>query len=614
MRILGAALACAILLASSPAAQAAARPLHIRVNGQEVALPLPPDVQDGVIVAALEPVLRAFGATVLWDPRSGVMTVTGRDGTTVRLTAGTPQVVGDRQTQVLPLAPRTEGGMLVGPVAALLRLLRAYVRIDEDSGILEAVSQVTAVTWRRDGGTVAATVSTTGPVRARATVLPNPQRLVVDLEAAVSRPAASVLEGTGPILRVRLAQFQVRPYVTRVVFDLAQPLPYTVTTGASGITVTFASPEPTASAPPPPAAAAQPPPVSAPSGPPPSGPFEVAPEPLALPPLPEFADRPGAFHVLGASYDEDGGSPRIVISASQPFSYQVHEFVFPDRLAVDIPGGVFLPRRRDIEVGSDLVRNIVIVQLQLHPNVVRVLVHMTGRPIYRVRPADGGRELAVTLGIAGGREAPGVPGRASDGLGPGSGERRRPQPQTVIVDPGHGGADVGAVGPTGLHESDVTLAIAKRVEEALHRRGVPVALTRTQDSTVPLEERPDLAQRYGGVLFVSIHANASRDPTVTGTETYYKTPESQPLAALVQSELVKALGEPDRGVRRADFYVLVNTPMPAVLVEVAFISNPREEAMLRDPAVQQRAADAIARAVARFLATYAPAAQGDAAP
>jgi N-acetylmuramoyl-L-alanine amidase len=141
-------------------------------------------------------------------------------------------------------------------------------------------------------------------------------------------------------------------------------------------------------------------------------------------------------------------------------------------------------------------------------------------------------------------------------------------------------------------------------QQVLERQGVRVVLTRSDDSAIGLEDRPDIARREGGIVFVSIHANAAVSGVKRGTETYYRTHESAALAAAVQSEVVRALGEPDRGIRPADFYVLVNTPMPAVLIETAFISNPSEERLLRDLAVQRRIGDAIARAIVRFLGAH----------
>ncbi|HKX18863.1 MAG TPA: N-acetylmuramoyl-L-alanine amidase, partial [bacterium] len=325
--------------------------------------------------------------------------------------------------------------------------------------------------------------------------------------------------------------------------------------------------------------AAAAPPVAAPPVVPPDA-SGMAPEPLALPPLPEFTDRPGAFHVQVVAYDDQGQAGRIVIQASQHVTYAVHEFVYPERLAIDITGGVYLARRHDIEVDSETVQNIVVSQFQLKPNLTRVLVHLNRKMPYSAAVADAGRMLVVTLGDPG---------------------RRLARGSAVIVDPGHGGNDGGAVGPSGLREADVALAISRLVHDALTGQGIASVLTRTEDTTVPLEERPDLAQRNGGVVFVSIHANASRSVGAAGTETYYATPESQALARVVQSEVSQALGEPDRGIRTADFYVLVNTPMPSVLVETAFITNPTEETMLRDPAVQRRIADAIARGITKYL-------------
>jgi N-acetylmuramoyl-L-alanine amidase len=258
----------------------------------------------------------------------------------------------------------------------------------------------------------------------------------------------------------------------------------------------------------------------------------------------------------------------------------VRQFAYPNRLAIDLPGGVFIPRREDLEVGSAQIRNIVVAQMQVDPNLTRVVVYLQGKAAYTTVPAEGGGGLVLVLG---------------DRSGP---ERLR---RAVVIDPGHGGADSGAIGPTGLRECDVTLDIARRVAEILDGRGVPVVLTRTADTAVALEDRTDIARRERALAFVSIHANASQSPTRKGTETYYASRESEPLAAAVQNEIMRVLEEPDRGVRTADFYVIVNMPAPAVLVETAFISNPMEERLLRDPATRRRIAEAIVRGLIKFL-------------
>lgn len=612
MSLRAAALMVALLLARPvPSLGQAALP-HLIVNDVDVTRETTPEVQDGVLVLPADLVARAFGATAAWDAAAQTLTLTGAAGTVVRLAAGRTGAQVDGTARELPLPPVLRNGTLWAPAVAVLRALGAYVADGDDGQTRFALAQVTNVSWRPAGGGLAVRVSATGPVHVDAHLLHQPERLVVDLGGAVARLTLGAQDiGVAGVVRVRGGQFQLRPFITRIVFDLDHAMKFTVAARPGEIALALGEvaavrpAPPTAASPPTPVTATVPPAApAAPSGAPPSGaspagttssaapsvaapsptpadPFGTAPEPLALPPLPEFADRPGAFHVQTVAYDDQGHAGRITIQASQRVTYALHQFVYPDRLAIDITGGVYLARRHDIEVDSEAVRNIVISQFQLKPNLTRVLVHLNRKMPYSAAVADAGRTLVVTLGSPG---------------------RRLARGSAVIIDPGHGGADGGAVGPSGLREADAALAISRLVRDALVGQGLPVAMTRTDDSTVPLEERPDLAQRNGGLVFVSIHANASRSAGAAGTETYYKTPESQALARVVQSEVAQALGEPDRGVRTADFYVLVNTPMPSVLVETAFITNPSEEAMLRDPAIQRRIADAVARAIEKYLA------------
>ncbi len=192
-------------------------------------------------------------------------------------------------------------------------------------------------------------------------------------------------------------------------------------------------------------------------------------------------------------------------------------------------------------------------------------------------------------------------------------------PVTVCVDPGHGRPDPGAIGPSGLKEADVTLAVAKALAAELRRQGHHVVLTREgPDAPGPkpycqakdLRYRVSLANRVRAHAFVSIHCNSASSSQAHGTECWiYTKPAAATvqLATLIQDRLVQATGLANRGVRRANFYVLRHTTMPAVLVELAFISNPKEEALLATPAWQERCAAAIAAAVEAWLACREPA-------
>lgn len=217
----------------------------------------------------------------------------------------------------------------------------------------------------------------------------------------------------------------------------------------------------------------------------------------------------------------------------------------------------------------------------------------------------------------------------------------------IVIDPGHGGEDPGAVGPNGLREKDVVLKISKLVGRKLENRlGVEVIYTRTTDVFVPLVKRPALANSKKADLFVSIHLNASPDPNARGIETYYlnfttdpeamrvaamenrvndrgladlqdlvkailantKLNESRLLAEKVQRELVRTLSSRypdiiDRGVKYAPFLVLVGTRMPAILVEASFISNPTCAERLTREEYLELIAEGIARGIESYVQT-----------
>lgn len=156
----------------------------------------------------------------------------------------------------------------------------------------------------------------------------------------------------------------------------------------------------------------------------------------------------------------------------------------------------------------------------------------------------------------------------------------------IYVDPGHGGSDVGAVGPTGLREADVNLRVGTVLKNCLiEYGGATVRMSRTGNSTVSLAGRVNDANNWGAHRFISIHHNASSTRSVNGTETYCYSggsSSSYDLRNKVQAQLVAWGGLANRGAKTANFYVIRYTNMPAILTEASFISNPNEEARLRD--------------------------------
>jgi N-acetylmuramoyl-L-alanine amidase len=172
----------------------------------------------------------------------------------------------------------------------------------------------------------------------------------------------------------------------------------------------------------------------------------------------------------------------------------------------------------------------------------------------------------------------------------------------VVVDPGHGGPDPGAIGIGGLRETDIVLPIAQQVATLLEQQGIQAVLTRTGEYDLDLPPRVAMAQRMNANLFVSIHANAislSR-PDVNGLETYYYS-NGQRLARTIHNSILQSLDIRDRGVRTARFYVLRRTSMPSVLVEVGFVTGREDAAKLSDPTYRSQMAQAIARGILQYL-------------
>lgn len=183
-----------------------------------------------------------------------------------------------------------------------------------------------------------------------------------------------------------------------------------------------------------------------------------------------------------------------------------------------------------------------------------------------------------------------------------------PQPRppkgrlVVIVDPGHGGKDPGAIGLGGLQEKDVILAISQQVAALLQQQGVQVVMTRNNDYFVDLQPRVAMAERVNADLFVSIHANSmpANRSDISGLETYYFE-SGQRLARTIHNSVLQNVNIKDRGVRRARFYVLRKSSMPSVLVEVGFVTGFEDAPRLGTSAYQNQMAAAIARGVLQYI-------------
>ena len=175
----------------------------------------------------------------------------------------------------------------------------------------------------------------------------------------------------------------------------------------------------------------------------------------------------------------------------------------------------------------------------------------------------------------------------------------------VVIDPGHGGLDPGAIGIKGIRESDVVLEVSKIVKKLLSEKGVEVRLTRNKEVDLGLPQRVSFANKTNADIFVSIHANASRGKRrdINGLETFYfRGWKGRLLAKRIQKQILEVSpGSPDRGVKQGRFYVIKNTKMPAVLVEIGFLTGRLDARRLDKPIHRRRIAYAIAKGIIEYI-------------
>jgi len=261
--------------------------------------------------------------------------------------------------------------------------------------------------------------------------------------------------------------------------------------------------------------------------------------------------------------------------------------------------------------GPELQAGSPISELKVRQEDAQVVVEITTRLRYRLgqlNAQDQKVALPIEVGIA--------PPPESDAplLPPGFAKAPKQSPferemaslsadrPRIIIDPGHGGDDPGTIGIGGFREKDLVLPISLDVAEILRKQEIDVVMTRDTDNFISLQGRTDLANDIDADLFVSIHANAinlSR-PDVNGLETYYYK-SGRRLAEVIHWSILNGVEIDNRGIRRARFYVLRHSTMPAVLVEVGFLTGEVDAARLKDPDHRRRMAEAIARGIVEYI-------------
>ena len=452
-------------------------------------------------------------------------------------------------------------------------------------------------------------ISVDDEVQFNAQRVANPDRLVFDLSNTRLSPAlvgrAFSIED-GLLHQIRVAQYS--PTVTRVVLDIKQVDDYSVSTLPNPfrlvIDIRGKAKALTTEA------------------------LDTAPHQTSTATLTShrpMAGRPDSVSVGSESNDSDVGSSPAVPSPLAEAS---------GTASAPAPAEAGRKRRSTSGAPSETTSSAVDTLVESSPPIMtRAAPHPEESPAKPSTPAEAGsRTLTRALGLKISR---------------------------IVIDAGHGGHDTGTIGPSGLCEKDLVLDVALRLKKLIEAgMGSEVVMTRSDDTFVPLEERTAIANEKDADLFISIHANASRDRSARGIETYYlnftsnpdalevaarenatsqesvhglqqliekialteKIEESKELARQIQrsvyAQVAQSNGnERDRGLKKAPFIVLIGANMPSVLSEISFLTNPRDESLLKKATYRQKIAEALYRGIARYVSNLSgvKVAQGSAA-
>ncbi|WP_408955780.1 N-acetylmuramoyl-L-alanine amidase [Natroniella sp. ANB-PHB2] len=284
--------------------------------------------------------------------------------------------------------------------------------------------------------------------------------------------------------------------------------------------------------------------------------------------------------LLGVGTTSEGLKTELGLSLLAPTEYEVYKLYDPYRLVIDLENTVVDKEQLAISEKLGLVKDVRVSQFSADPKQVRVVFDLDSDITFDVESDERTKDIDLKL------------------------NRFNLKDTIIVVDAGHGGYDPGAISPSGLREKDVALDISLTLEELLNDAGAKVIMTRRDDYFVDLMERSEIANSLDADLFISIHANSHTDQRQSGTETYIARDADEQeivLAEYIQQNKVEKLGRRDRGVKKNNLYVLRNTEVPAVLSEVAFLSNPEDEGLLKEDSFKQEAAIALYKGISQYF-------------
>ncbi|MDQ2907773.1 MAG: N-acetylmuramoyl-L-alanine amidase [Candidatus Eremiobacteraeota bacterium] len=620
-----------------------------------------PQLHDGVLAietsdSGLARFLGATGATLAYQPGQKYIIVTSADRRTIAFTVGSTHYTVGGVAQTAPFAPYASGDAVYLPFTVLANALYVEALTDgattvlqPEIGALDVHSEKRATVLTLHGATALHFRRLTSPGDTHVALSFSGVGSTLERQRNIAQPALAgvVIASAGtPKNPTTTVDFDATPGSVHVLLPSEFRNALTLEFAPSGVALR-GSPLPAQGE----TAVANAPLRSAwtsPQNPPaPTSPESAeSTTPNTGTPLPAPSATIGAPVTITAltSAPTSGGGFNLHLSLSGNVSYEWHRLA-DDRWYVDLKPAVLAVQPEDESLQEAAVESLRVkgfIGPRDHLPTVRIAFTLVSPRVVNLLAEPGGATIAIDAVDDASPQRVGygqlVDGRlvaaaAAPAPLPPSNEEPIPVPtgtwkfaapppkngsRIIVIDPGHGGSDVGAL-HNGLVEKDLNLDMSRRLRDLLVARGWIVKMTRDSDVDVyqpndsardELQARDDIANNVQARLFISVHSNAfPNSGSVSGTTTYYYKPDSYAFARAVHARLAADLPTRDDGIIKDKFYVIAHAEMPAILIESAFLTSPRDAAYLHDPAFLQKIALAIAEGVGEYSSAPPPVSQ-----
>jgi N-acetylmuramoyl-L-alanine amidase CwlD len=617
-----------------------------------------PQVRSGALAVGIDdPGLGRFltklNATVSYQDGQKYVVFTTGDRRTISFTIGSPSVTVDGTDQAAAFGPYAVHSTVFVPFIDLARALGVVPVNDEKTTVLQP--QIETVDVKTENGVSLVTIHGASTLQFKRLSDPNDDRLslaflaigsTLDRDRTLATPglhALSVTVGGSAKNPTTVLNFDALAGTTHVLVPTASPNTIELAFAPPGFSLDGTAVPASGGA----KTASDPLVVHDSQAPPPTPPPaafrgastdtmpSAAPSSVAALPDALATQKPTAYTLATATInavttDTSDSGYSLALAITGPVTYEWHRLA-DFRWYVDFKPATLAIASRDETVDSAAISSLRIKPFvgpndkldtvrvgftMSSPRMVSFVPTATGVTISIGNTDDPGAQTAATGELANGQllavvplPPPPIPPDPSlfSKFDPGPASVAR-NPRLIVIDPGHGGSDFGAV-HNGLNEKDLTLDMSRRLRAALIARGWEVKMTRDTDVDVykpndgaveELQARDDVANNSGARFFISIHVNAFTSSDLSGTTTYYFRDDSLGLATAVHARLANTLPTADDGIKKNNFYVIHHSTMPSILVETAFVSNPGDAALLRTEAFRNQVAHAIAAGVGDY--------------